>query len=210
MSAKRLEYFEEVVSGSNFGTINNASGLDLHIDGVDKETVRRKIRQVSIDIKLPSIKEALNERDNTIAWENDTSNKTVETLLAINKFKQTSIAHMICALAKTYAPVDTGFMRDNIEVIVQEDIVAVVSFAEYSLYVHEAIDNHHNVGRAKFLEDATIDIYNTLKGSFEFEIQYSPLLLVVIHEKAEGDKSINKLITDRANELSSLWEEFGW
>lgn len=210
MSSRKLEYFEEVISLSPLGGKNNASGLDLNIAGIDKETVRTRIRQVYSESGNPDIEDVISDYVNDTFEKDGSSKPTKKTLLHLKKFKEISIANLICELAKKYSPVDTGFMRDNIEVIVQENIIAVVSFAEYSIYVHEAIDNYHAVGRAKFLEDAAIDVYNRFKGSFDFEIQYEPLLLVVIHGKDGVGKQASRVIKDAINEVRALLDEFGW
>ena len=210
MSARKLEYFEEVISLNPMGDKNNVNGLNLHLENIDKEQVKIKIRQAYSSRVNTNIEDVLSDYKNNQANSSKSGNDIKKTLLLLNRFKEISIANLICALAKKYSPVDTGYMKANIEVIVQEDIIAVVSFAEYSLYVHEAIDNHHNVGRAKFLEDAAIDIYNWFKGSFDFEIQYEPLLLVVVHGKTGAGKNTSEIIKDTADEVGSLLDEFGW
>ena len=130
--------------------------------------------------------------------------------LSLDRILYESIANYICRLAKKYAPVDTGYLRDNIEVVIDDELVTVVSFAEYSLFVHEAIDNAHNVGRAKFLEDAAIDVYNWFNGRFDFEIQYEPVLLVKINGIDTRKKKISQVVNDIERDIGSLLDEFGW
>ena len=130
--------------------------------------------------------------------------------ITLDRILYESIANYICRLAKKYAPVDTGYLRDNIEVVVDHGLVLVVSFAEYSIFVHEAIDNAHNVGRAKFLEDAAVEVYNWFNGGFDFEIQYEPVLLIKINGIDTRNKKISQLIKEIESEINSLLEEFGW
>lgn len=137
-------------------------------------------------------------------------NQDSANIITLDRVLNESIANYICKLAKKYAPVDTGYLRDNIEVVLQDDIIAVVSYAEYSLYVHEAIDNAHNVGRAKFLEDAAIEVYNWFNGRFDFEIQYEPVLLVRITGCRGYSKLLSQIIEDNESSMHSLLKEFRW
>jgi len=63
----------------------------------------------------------------------------------------------ILEVSKMLAPVDTGRMIRDTEVVVVSDTEVQVRYnADYSLYVHEDLEAQHpNGGQAKFLEIAT-------------------------------------------------------
>lgn len=66
----------------------------------------------------------------------------------------------IMAKSKRLTPVDTGTLRSTGHVqkpVVEEGRIEVTlgfggPAAPYAIYVHEMIENHHEVGQAKFLE----------------------------------------------------------
>lgn len=117
-----------------------------------------------------------------------------------------SLAYKIRDLARYYAPVKTGYMRDNIDVVEDKEngVIAVVSFAEYSIWPHECMYyRHKEPGQAKFLEQAAIDVYNRFNGLFDFRIQYRPQLCVYI-TGYDGGKSIKTLLKEYEYLYSNL------
>lgn len=51
-------------------------------------------------------------------------------------------------------PIDSGFLRSTGTVIVTGNSVIIGFYAPYAIYVHESMDNRHEIGEDKFLEKA--------------------------------------------------------
>ena len=95
--------------------------------------------------------------------------------LKLDKQLKETVASLILLKARVYAPVETGYMRDHITIeYYGENGVCIVSNAPYSVYVHEALDTYYEYPtRAKFLEQAAIEVYNNLRGMFDISIEYN-------------------------------------
>jgi len=73
---------------------------------------------------------------------------------AVKKF-----AEHVLGIAAANAPVKTGYLKGSQEVeepvSVGDQITCILGFtADYAVFVHEILTNHHDQGEAKFLEKA--------------------------------------------------------
>lgn len=117
------------------------------------------------------------------------------------------IANSILKLAKTYAPVKTGYMRDNIEIIDDAEGIRIASLAPYSIYVHEILGKYHKEPtKAKFLEDAAYEVYNSRQGDFDASIEYKPLLQVFIN--SNRGVNIAKKKQKEKEDIESIFNSF--
>lgn len=82
----------------------------------------------------------------------------VATIAQMDKAIQMKLAKFMQARAKQYAPVDTGFLRDNIVIQDDGDITRVVSLADYSSFVEfgSYSARHGSSGRFASQEDYPI------------------------------------------------------
>lgn len=125
----------------------------------------------------------------------------------LNHRLKLEVGKYILALTKKYAPVRTGYMRDHIVLLDDDEGIRIVSFAPYSIFVHEILTNRHKEPtKAKFLEDAAYEIYNASEGAFEVSIEYTPLLQVFI----DSDRGINiaKKKKKEKEDIESLFRNF--
>lgn len=117
------------------------------------------------------------------------------------------VAKYILTLARKYAPVKTGYMRDHIIILDDADGVSIASFAPYSIYVHEILGKYHKEPtKAKFLEDAAYEIYNILDGYFDMSIEYKPLLQVFIN--SNRGVNIAKKKQKEKEDIESIFNSF--
>lgn len=76
------------------------------------------------------------------------------------------LAEAIAERARELVPVDTGALRNSIRVEERDNGYAVVAGgpeAPYAIYVHERLDLHHEVGQAKFIEVAAMELVDQFK-----------------------------------------------
>lgn len=69
-------------------------------------------------------------------------------------------AHRLRAVAIPRTPVDTGNLRGSFRISAGgrgDPSALVIVDANYGIYVHEILDNHHDEGEAKFLENSLND-----------------------------------------------------
>jgi hypothetical protein len=88
------------------------------------------------------------------------------------KAKLKVVAEEIKGLSQSMCPVDTGAMKGSAYVQEIENgwEIGYGGVAEsYALEQHENLQYHHNVGQAKFLELAFIEITSKLAGRMENE-----------------------------------------
>lgn len=65
-----------------------------------------------------------------------------------------NLGKAILARAIELCPMDTGNLRRSGIMVETKDSVIIAFACDYASYVHEDLNNHHDVGRAKFLEIA--------------------------------------------------------
>jgi hypothetical protein len=88
------------------------------------------------------------------------------------KKKLKAAADEIKGLAQTKCPVDIGTLRDSAyvkEITDGYEIGFGGAASEYALDQHENMDYHHDVGEAKFLEKAFMEVTARLKGKMSTE-----------------------------------------
>lgn len=84
-------------------------------------------------------------------WFNNNRTANIkDQLLAIGK--------AILGRAIELCPIKTGALRKSGTIIQTGDSVIVGFYCSYSIWVHECMDNYHQVGQAKFLETAVQEI----------------------------------------------------
>lgn len=98
------------------------------------------------------------------------------------KFFLRDVVDEIYRLAKLYAPIKTGFLREHIVINkVNSRLYEIKSLALYSIYVHEMVFNRHKKPtRAKFLEDAAYQTITKYGRELYMQMEYEPILLVRI------------------------------
>lgn len=98
------------------------------------------------------------------------------------KFFLRDVVDEIYRLAKLYAPIKTGFLRENIVINkINSRLYEIKSLASYSIYVHEMIFNRHErPTRAKYLEDAAYETINKYTREIYMQMEYEPIVLVRI------------------------------
>jgi hypothetical protein len=104
----------------------------------------------------------------TLKWDMLAGEETIRE--AMKKLKAAAIE--IKGLAQTKCPVDIGTLRDSAYVSELEDgyEIGFGGAAEsYALEQHENLQYHHDVGEAKFLEKAFMEVTARLKGKMATE-----------------------------------------
>lgn len=126
-----------------------------------------------IDINLGNIKQTYIALDNlikdirtSINWLLTYIKLTRDTKSTISEIKDLheqliNLGKAILGRAIQLTPIDTGFLRSSGVVIDLGDAIVIAFVAPYALYVHENLQAHHNVGRAKFLEVAVQEFFPT-------------------------------------------------
>lgn len=98
-----------------------------------------------------------------LEWHNEVAEKLVE-----DKIKWLHVkAEEIKGLAQTMTPVDTGVLKGSAYVQAIEngwEIGFGGAASAYALEQHENLDYYHDVGQAKFLEMAFIEVTNKIKS----------------------------------------------
>lgn len=93
----------------------------------------------------------------------------------------TIIAKRILERTLYYTPVKTGRLKSSIKIKEENSHINITVESDYSLYVHEIMENRHAFPtKAKFLEDAAIEVKTEL-GNFDASIEYTPVLRVWIN-----------------------------
>ena len=81
-----------------------------------------------------------------------------KTLARLKRYKdQTRLQQgfmIVVKEAQRRCPVDTGYLRDNWILKNSRGVWSIAFTADYAIYVHERLDVKHDVGEAKFLENA--------------------------------------------------------
>lgn len=86
-------------------------------------------------------------------------------------------------------PYKTGYLRDSARLYDFGDYIVISFNASYASYVHEIMENHHDIGQAKFLEQAAQEfipddtVWVNIEGysGVRIVISVNPLYVTYIH-----------------------------
>lgn len=104
----------------------------------------------------------------TLKWDDDVAKRPIEEA----KKKLKAAAEEIKGLSQTMCPVDTSVLKNSAYVTEITDgweIGYGGAAKAYALEQHENLYYHHNVGQAKFLELAFIEVVARLSGKMANE-----------------------------------------
>lgn len=179
--------------------------LDLeYFENIVKKMEMRYIRR-SKEFKSYYSEYMKNLREERTSYEYLLTHRGDQYLEPELKYKESckDIAYEILIRSLYYCPIDTGALKKSSYIENTNDGFKVGYTIDYAHYVHELLNNaHYAPTRAKYLEDAAIDIWNHNNELWTDEdipisiyISYYPLYIIVSSEPISDD-SVELLVSN--------------